>query len=804
MISAPIPANESERLAALRQCAVLDTLHTIEFDDFTRLASEICGTPIALISLIDSNRQWFKSKIGLDTTETPRDISFCGHAINGSELFEVSNVLEDVRFHDNPLVTSDPNIRFYAGEPLITSDGFAIGTLCVIDRTPRSLTQPQRDALRVLGRLLIQQIELGNSLCREEAMHAELIKKSAFLNTLLNSTDVGIISADAKGTITSFNSGAAKISGYLPDDIVGNYQLADLFRQQSPSAEKKSNNSEPANTSWSPADWLPTSDNSNTQEKFECVVVGTAGEPTPVKLIISPIHNSEQNPSGVLVIAIDITKRIEAEKAKDQTHDFLAKIANRVPGVIYQFKMEPDGRSSFPYSSGAIEEIYRVKPEDVAEDASQVFGILHPDDYEGVVASIQKSAEELSTWIHEYRVKFSDGTINWLLGNAMPEIQADGSIVWNGFITNINDRKKSENLIFENQRQLKKILDTCPTAARITKRESATYSYYNSQYLRMTRNDENTINDFDPSTYYQANTFKEIQEILVRGENIIDKLVELKKPSDPLFGSKWVLASYFNIVYENEPAVLAWFHDITERIRLDKMKSEFISTVSHELRTPLTSITGTLSLITNKVFGTLPDQAHQLMEVAHRNSLRLTYMINDLLDMDKLVAGKMTFNMLQHSLFPIIRRSIEDNSNYQRERQVGLMFYERTGVSDIKLKCDEQRFLQVLSNLLSNAIKFSPDGEQVTVDCSFVSDKREHVRISVTDNGSGIPIEFHPHVFKKFSQADSSDVRQKGGSGLGLAITQQLVEQMGGEIGFTSTQGQGSSFFIIFPVATIA
>jgi len=803
MKPAPIAQNEKERLAALHSYGILDTEQTVEFDDFTRLASEICGTPIALISLIDSDRQWFKSKVGLDVSETPRDISFCGHAIHGTEIFEIPNASEDERFRDNPLVTGNPDIRFYAGAPLITPEGLGIGTICVIDRVPRRLTQAQRNSLKVLGRLLTQQMELKHSLHREQEAHAALTNQSAFLNTLMNSTDVGIISADLNGVIISFNAGAGKISGYTAGDAVGQMTLFDLFKFTTINADQHFQNYDSDSTIQSPLDWLITPQYKGVPEKFECLLKGVHQDSIPVELVISPIYDADKKSTGLLVVAIDVTKRIQAEKEKKRSSDLLAKIANRVPGVVYQFKMEIDGSSNFPYASEAISDIYRVRPEDVVKDATPVFGILHPEDYDGVVASIQKSAQELSIWVHEYRVKFDDGTVNWLLGNAMPEKQTDGSIVWNGFITNINDRKKAENLIFESERQLKNILDNCPTAARITKRGTIKYSYFNSQYLKLTGNTAQSINDFDPSSYYDPHIFSEIQETLSRGESIINKLVELKKPSDPAFGTKWELASYFNIVYENEPATLAWFHDITEQIKLDRMKSEFISTVSHELRTPLTSITGTLSLISNKVFGSLPNQAHQLIEVAHRNSLRLTHMINDLLDMDKLVAGKMVFDLRVHSLFPIIRRSIEDNSNYETDRHVRLVFNEQEYISEVTLVCDEQRFLQVLSNLLSNAIKFSPDGGEVIVDCEFTSPCRDRVKISVSDNGSGIPLEFHQNIFQKFSQADSSDVRQKGGTGLGLAISQQLVKQMGGEIDFTSTYGHGSSFFIVFPITPL-
>lgn len=160
MQPAPIPPDESERLAALRRYDILDTPAEADFDDFTRLASQICGVPFATITLVETARQWFKSKVGLETSETPRDISFCGHAIAGSEILEVPNALEDERFLDNPLVVGEPKVRFYAGAPLVTPDGRSIGALCVLDRTPRHLTPEQREMLGVLSRQVVHLLEL--------------------------------------------------------------------------------------------------------------------------------------------------------------------------------------------------------------------------------------------------------------------------------------------------------------------------------------------------------------------------------------------------------------------------------------------------------------------------------------------------------------------------------------------------------------------------------------------------------------------------------------------------------------------
>ena len=161
MLRAPIPPDEPQRMQALRDYGVLDTAPEAVYDDIAHVAAGVCDTPIALIALIDGTRNWFKARVGLpdELTESPRDISFCGHAIIGNDIFEVTDAIVDERFADNPLVASEPKIRFYAGAPLITPQGFRLGTICAIDLRPRRLSDAQRDTLTALSRLVIRQLE---------------------------------------------------------------------------------------------------------------------------------------------------------------------------------------------------------------------------------------------------------------------------------------------------------------------------------------------------------------------------------------------------------------------------------------------------------------------------------------------------------------------------------------------------------------------------------------------------------------------------------------------------------------------
>jgi GAF domain-containing protein len=180
-MKAPIPDNEAQRLAALHEYRILDTAAEQAYDDITALAAHLCRVPIAMISLVDESRQWFKSKLGLNEQETPRDVAFCAHAILQSEPLIVRDALKDVRFADSALVTRSPHIRFYAGFPLASPEGFALGTLCAIDRKPRQLSASQKSAMQALARQVIALLELR----RVSARMAEVLEKVRTLHGLL-------------------------------------------------------------------------------------------------------------------------------------------------------------------------------------------------------------------------------------------------------------------------------------------------------------------------------------------------------------------------------------------------------------------------------------------------------------------------------------------------------------------------------------------------------------------------------------------------------------------------------------------
>jgi PAS domain S-box-containing protein len=242
--------------------------------------------------------------------------------------------------------------------------------------------------------------------------------------------------------------------------------------------------------------------------------------------------------------------------------------------------------------------------------------------------------------------------------------------------------------------------------------------------------------------------------------------------------------------------VLAVIVDISERKRMERLKDEFVSTVSHELRTPLTSISGSLGLLVGQWSDVLPPSATRLVSIAHKNIQRLVRLINDILDIEKIESGQAVFNFTKVGLRQVTEQAIEDIRGFAEE--FGVQVRLDAASIEAEINADPDRLAQVITNLLSNAIKFSSRGDEVLVNV----EKRGKTacRVTVRDDGPGIPKEFRSHIFEKFAQADGTNARRKGGTGLGLSIVKQIVERLGGQVGFDDAPGTGTIFYVELPV----
>lgn len=909
-----LPLTEHERLLALQLSGLLDTEPEPRFDRITRLAQLVLGSEIVLISLVDSERQWFKSKQGLAACETGRDISFCGHAILGHGIFEVPDTLLDSRFVDNPLVTQAPFIRFYAGVPLSRS-GEQIGTLCFIDSKPRTLTAREREIATELAKTVEQEIEDR----LQEQAHRQLAASELMYRSVLEGTRIGTWQWNIQTGETLFNQRWAEIVGYTlaelapisidtwlrlahPADLTESAALLQAhFDGLSPFYDVKcrmlhkdghyvwvhdrgrvvswtsdgkplmmygthaditeQKNSELAllqsrdqfqtlvsnipgityrclaDENWTmlfmsghidPLSGYPATDFiGNAVRSYASVIhpddqgwlaqaVGDAmTSHSPWLLTYRVLHAdgsvrwveergmAEYDAEGKVAFLDGFILDVSNEKTLQET---LVKLTQQLPGVVYQFQLWPDGRTAFPYASPAIEQIYGLKAEDVKTDASQAFAKIFPDDLAAISQSIDESRQQQKIWQHEYRVFDDEKRLKWLSGRATPELKPDGSTLWHGYIEDITQTKEYY-LRLEALNQQLKVAQQCLDLAS----EQAKIGYWQASLKDGTLWWSPIIYQifgFDPnamtpsvamfkSTVHPDDLVKveqsEQQARLSGIHNVVHRIV---RPDGEV---RWVHELAQLLPEEQNPdlMLIGSVQDITDRMKLQQVKDEFISTVSHELRTPLTSIHGALSLLRAGTLVQLSPKAEKLIGIASSNCQQLSRLINDLLDIEKLVAGKMLFEMKDMSVLPVLKRAVSDHQPYAVQQNILLVLDVPSRIEQYLLRVDEHRLMQVLTNLLSNAVKFSPVAGKVTLSATLVEDQ---IEIAVQDQGPGISPDFAQKIFQRFSQADASSAKMKGGTGLGLALCKELVEAMQGTIGFHSKPDAGARFFLRLPV----
>ncbi|MBC8270196.1 MAG: PAS domain S-box protein, partial [Rhodospirillaceae bacterium] len=501
-----------------------------------------------------------------------------------------------------------------------------------------------------------------------------------------------------------------------------------------------------------------------------------------VKATIVPFLNEKGRPFQYVAVRTDITERKEAEEEISQLklaldEHAIVSIAD-IKGNITQVN------DKFCDISGFSRE----------ELIGQNHRILKSGDhtlefYEDLWQTISSG----KPWHGEIKNRKKDGGNYWVKATIVPFLNEKGRpFQYVAVRTDITERKEVEEEIS----QFKTTLDRTHDCIFMFRPDTLRFFYVNQggmDQVGYTEDELFGMRPFDIKPDFDEQGFREIVQPLIEGpqQSVTFETVHQHRNGDLI--PVEIFLQYI-APPDEEARFVAIVRDVSERKIVEKAKSEFVSTVSHELRTPLTSIKGALGLIRAGAIGDLPDKLKSMLDIAYNNSERLVLLINDILDMEKIQSGEMHFNMKPMDATALAKSAIEANQGYGAQHGVTFVL---TGMDEEAfVHGDVDRLMQVMSNLMSNAVKFSP--AQGSVEIS-VTRKGDIIRVTVSDKGPGIPENFRRRIFSRFSQADSSDTRQKSGTGLGLSISKAIIEDHGGTIGFDSVEGKGTTFFFELP-----
>ena len=401
--------------------------------------------------------------------------------------------------------------------------------------------------------------------------------------------------------------------------------------------------------------------------------------------------------------------------------------------------------------------------------------------------TIHKALQAGKTWSGEAQMVSATGQTLLMHNTCVPMFDDNGIHVKNVSIrTDITKQRRNENDHF-----IRGLLDHLHDEVYIFDVETLAIRYMNARALKrfgweQTDLSTKKILDTDPSLIEPW--FREHVEPLFSGtaEYVTIAAIQQKGPIE--------IRTRLHTAEDGQKLFLSVLRDTTERAQLEQARMDSVSIVSHELRTPLTSIKGSLRLLKSGALGELSEKAKPILEIADRNSDRLLAVINGILDLEKIRAGKVDFHLERTDLVPFLKDAITMNQGYADEHDVTIKL--KTDLFSAWANIDSERFMQVMSNLISNAAKFSPEGGIILVG---LSQRNQNLRISVSDDGPGIPAGMRRSMFESFSQLDSPDGRKRTGTGLGLAISKSIVKSHGGQIDFVSKLGAGSTFFVDLP-----
>jgi len=783
----PVPDNEEARLAALEDYQLLDTAPEDVFNAFARAAAQVCGVPVGLISLVDRDRQFFKANVGLgEIVETSRDVSFCAYAILQDGIMEVPDASEDERFRANPMVTGDPRIRFYAGVPLVAAGGVALGTLCVLDRTPRELSLEQRTALRAIADAVLEAVEARRAMLRlfdssqTEIYHLDVAERRLIFASQAARTNLGYSLRELR---------AVAIADLLPEmAIVDRY---DAFVER-------------------------MNRGLNRGVTFISQARRKNGSTYPVEVRAELMQTRER--TLALLFFTDLTERIEANRRID----LLSAAVEAAQDAILITTPPPDAHtpSTIVYANEAYLRQKQVELEDVIGKPSDTF--YGPKTDRAALAAFRAELLAGNNGNVQYVTYRKDGSEYYTDVSARPMLDVDGTV--SHFVIVVRDVTdavmRGMTLELQNERLTSLTSIARDLFSALDPRVLAQSLLVGVRELTggegtllALRSDGALVDTDDLSAPTTApdvsDTF--LRTALTAPISVLDDdnrrlaigilgagrrtafMLDVRAGEAAFVAADvfafGLLAQYFAVAARN----VELYRELAARrssvVELNQVKNDLIAMLAHDFKGPLTTIVGFADVLAEDE--RFDDESRQFLAMISSSALRLASLATDTLALSRLEQNDFTLHVEPVDLNELVR-------DVARIFSVTRTIDIRAGDGPHSVTGDRGRLRQVFENIIGNAIKYSPGGETVEV---RVRDVGDGVEVSVRDRGIGIPDADRPKLFGRFARASNARELGIGGTGFGLYLAKRIVEMHGGTIGVSTRVGAGSTFKITLPTS---
>jgi PAS domain S-box-containing protein len=790
-MNALLVKDEALRNQALEQYEVVNPATDPVLDEIVRLAAQICESPIAFVCLVTQDRLLLKARVGVDVQEVSLGSLPCEVTIQGDTVYELSDARLHPDFSPDGIMLDRHLYRFYAAAPLTTPGGINIGTLAVMDRSPRHMTAAQTDALGILSRQVITRLELNGRIRQmdraarsQRRIESALTVERNFVSAVLDTVGALVAVFDTAGRIVRFNRACEMASGYDFATLVGRYTWDRLIpRHEIPEAietfERLRTGSFPA--------------------AFENHWLSRDGSIRRIAWSATALKDAQDQVTFIIATGIDVTTQRAAELTLRESEARYRQFVEGSLGMVFTHDMR--GRLLSVNIHGA-ETVGRTVEQMVGSSLARFVPADRRTAIDDYLTDIADTGEAQGMLYLEH----TDGETRVIAyRNKLIETPGRTPYVL-GFGVDISDQVRAEGRLRTLTRQSDSILESvgdgiycidldgkvtvvnAAAAQMLGYRQEEMLGRVMHNLVHHTRTDGTSYpSDESPirKSLFNFGTARVMDEVFWRKDGSSFPVEYVARPLIDTNTSESGEARAIGVVVA--------FTDTTERRALDRMKDEFISTVSHELRTPLTSLRGALGLLAGGALETRPEKSRQMLDIAINNTDRLVRLVNDILDLERIQSGKSELHSTVTTAEDLLRRAISAQQS-QTPRPNARFFYAANGVT---VWADPDRVLQVFHNLLSNAIKFSPAGGEIHLTARNLDD--QEALFEVSDKGQGIDEDKLENIFDRFQQGDASDTRTLGGTGLGLAICRSIINQHGGRIWATSTPGKGTTFHFTLP-----